>query len=164
MCKSLIIETKRDPPTSGWHMTCWRNLEESSQEGAYSYFIFSCLIMDAFSGAHVAPMHSCWTRKPCNMPENFQWIKKKAAASGNPFYVSVAILKLCFSYWCDQVFKSSGHFVAMIQRLTVLVPHRLLISNSVQRQESGHEGSELTLRVYCLCTYFILDRGKILIF
>lgn len=86
-----------------------------------------------------------------------------AATSGNPFYVSVAILKLCFSYWCDQVFKSSGHFVAMIQRLTVLVPHRLLISNSVQRQESRDEGSELTLSVYCLYTYLILDQGKIVI-
>lgn len=87
-----------------------------------------------------------------------------AATSGSPFYVSVAILKLCFSYWCDQVFKSSGHFVAMIQRLTALVPHRLLISNSVQRQESRDEGSELTLRVYCLYTYLILDQGKIVIF
>lgn len=51
----------------------------------------------------------------------------------------------------------------MIQRLTALVPHRLLISNSVQRQESRDEGSELTLSVYCLYTYLILDQGKIVI-
>lgn len=37
------------------------------------------------------------------MSESFQWIKKKAAASGNPFCVNVMILKLFFFLlmWSD---------------------------------------------------------------